>query len=231
MISRTGHYEFIAREAYPFLIPVFFASVAAWWWEHPWLSLFLLAVNVLIACFFRNPDRNTPKQEGVIVAPADGVITEIVDQARSDNIPNQALTRISTFMSIFNVHVNRFPISGTVKKIIYTPGRFLDARKSDASSVNERNSVVIDSAIGDVEVVQVAGKIARRIACWIHEGDTLNIGDRFGLIRFGSRVDVYMPSTYTVSVKQGTRVKGGVTVIARCPVPQSADPQEANHGN
>ncbi|MGB9615906.1 MAG: phosphatidylserine decarboxylase family protein [Desulfomonilaceae bacterium] len=226
MISRTGHYEYIAREAYPFLIPIFLASAAAWWWAHPWASILFLGLGAATGCFFRNPERDTPQQDGVIVAPADGVIAEIAGGAASDNLPNLPLTRISTFMSILNVHVNRFPVTGTVKKIQHRPGRFLDARKSEASSVNERNSVVIGSDIGDVEVVQVAGKIARRIACWIYEGDSLKRGDRFGLIRFGSRVDLYIPSHLAVSVTQGMKVVGGVTVIARHPSPQSSVPQE-----
>jgi|UniRef100_A0A7C4AQA9 phosphatidylserine decarboxylase len=226
MISRTGHYEYIAREAYPFLIPIFLASVAAWWWAHPWASILFLGLGVATACFFRNPERAIPQQEGVIVAPADGVIAEIAAPTASENLPNEPLVRISTFMSIFNVHVNRFPVAGTVKKIQHVPGRFLDARKSEASSVNERNSVVIGADIGDIEVVQVAGKIARRIACWIYEGDSLKRGDRFGLIRFGSRVDVFIPSHLTVSVTKGQKVVGGVTVIAQYPSPQSSAPRE-----
>mgnify|MGYP005838297601 CR=1 FL=1 len=102
----------------------------------------------------------------------------------------------------------------------------MDARKSQASSVNERNSVVIGADIGDIEVVQVAGKIARRIACWIHEGDSLKIGDRFGLIRFGSRVDVFVPSDLVVSVTEGMKVVGGVTVLAQYPVPGTSAPLE-----
>jgi len=226
MISRTGHYEFIAREAYPFLVTLLLASAGAWWWARPWVCVFFLVLSALVAFFFRNPNRATPRQKGIVVAPADGIIVEIVEHTSSENLPNQILTRISTFMSVFNVHVNRFPLSGAAKKITHTPGRFLDARRSEASSLNERNSVVIDSEIGDVEVVQVAGKIARRIACWIHEEDTLAIGDRFGLIRFGSRVEVYIPSYLNVSVKKGTRVVGGVTVIARYPLPESSAPKE-----
>ncbi len=226
MISRTGHYEYIAREAYPFLIPIFLASAAAWWLAHPWVSLFLLGLGAAIAFFFRNPDRTPPQQECVVLAPADGTIADIVAPTSSENLPNQPLIRISTFMSIFNVHVNRFPVEGTAKKIQHLPGRFLDARRSEASYMNEKNSIVISSDIGDVEVVQIAGKIARRIACWIYEGDSLRRGDRFGLIRFGSRVDLYIPSHLDISVKQGMKVVGGVTVIATYPSPQSSAPQE-----
>ncbi len=125
-------------------------------------------------------------------------------------------------MSIFNVHVNRWPVSGTVEKIVHVSGKFLDAREPDASAFNEHNAIVVNGDDGTIEVVQIAGKIARRIACWVAEGDQVRQGERFGLIRFGSRLDVYVPETFSFVVDVGTQVRAGVTVIARKNPPPDA---------
>ncbi|HMK37036.1 MAG TPA: phosphatidylserine decarboxylase family protein [Desulfomonilaceae bacterium] len=215
MISRAGHYEPIAREGYPFFVPLGILSLILWWFGWPWPSLFFLILSIAVASFFRNPERTSPQGAGRVLSPADGRVVQIAENVRSDYLPNRVLTRISIFMSVFNVHVNRWPLSGLVKKITHVPGTFLDARMPAASVQNEHNSVVIESPDGTIEVVQIAGKIARRIACWVSEGDEAFQGERFGLIRFGSRLDVYMPPEFTPEVVIGTKVRAGVTVIAR----------------
>jgi phosphatidylserine decarboxylase len=157
----------------------------------------------------------TPEEHGIIVSPADGRIVEIVDNTASDHLAGVPLKRLSIFMSLFNVHVNRCPVSGVVEKIVYVPGRFLDARESEASRVNEHNCVVLNGEDGSIEVVQVAGLLARRIACWIRQGDRVRQGERFGLIRFGSRLDVYLPENYCLVVNVGSTVRAGESIIAR----------------
>jgi phosphatidylserine decarboxylase len=215
MICKAGHYEPIAREGHIFIVPPLLLSFGAWWVGHPWVALVLLVVACLIAMFFRNPERVPPQEHGIVISPCDGRVVEIVEDTESDSIPGEPLKRMSIFMSIFNVHVNRWPVSGVVKKITHVDGSFLDARDPAASLTNEHNSLVVEFAGKRVEVVQIAGKIARRIACWVHEGDRVQQGDRFGLIRFGSRVDVYVPPDFSFVVPVGTKVRAGVSIVAR----------------
>lgn len=219
MISRTGHYEPVAREGFVFIIPPALIALLFWWTSYPWVSLAFILVSVTVALFFRNPERASPSGHGIVLSPADGKVVELVEGARSSALPDLSLKRISIFMSVFNVHVNRWPVSGTVMKIEHLPGRFLDARDSAASEINEHNSIVIRGEHGPIEVVQVAGMIARRIACWVREGDNALQGQRFGLIRFGSRLDVYLPDDFSFVVGIGDRVSAGVTVIAQLKAP------------
>ncbi len=215
MVYKTGHYEPIAREGYPFIVPCLVAAFLLWWWAWLWSSLLFLCLGVAIAGFFRNPERIPPGGDGIVVAPADGTVMEIVPNAKSPNLNEEGLQRISIFMSLFNVHVNRSPVTGTVKQVTHIPGKFIDARERDSSEVNERNSVVLDWVHGSIEVVQIAGLIARRIACWVGPTDKVDLGQRFGLIRFGSRLDVYLPAGFEVRVQVGEATKAGVTVIAQ----------------
>lgn len=214
MIARTGHFEPIVREAYPFVAPLFLICIIAWALDSPWISFFFLCAAVAVSLFFRNPERSPPGHEGLLVSPADGKVVEIRQDAYSDNLPDVPLTRISIFMSIFSVHVNRAPLTGKVRKITYTPGRFLDARDRSSSEENERNSLVLECEGASIEVIQVAGKIARRICCWVREGERIGRGERFGMIRFGSRLDVYVPGEYRVTARYGMAVKAGVSVLA-----------------
>ncbi len=214
MIAKAGHYEPIAREGYPFIAPPALLALISWWFAYPWASLGFLVLAVAVTFFFRNPERIPPDAEGIVVSPADGTVMQIVDNARSDNLPGLPLKRISIFMSVFNTHVNRCPVSGTVQSVKHVPGRFLDAREPASSLVNEHNSVVLQDDTDTVEVVQIAGKIARRIACWVRPGDQVRQGERFGLIRFGSRLDVYLPENMTFVVGIGKTVRAGVTIIA-----------------
>ena len=221
MIAKAGHYELIAREGYPFIVPPALLALVSWWLGYPWASLGLLALAVAVIFFFRNPERIPPEAEGIIVSPADGTVMQVLENVQSDNLPGMTLKRMSIFMSVFNTHVNRCPVSGLVKHIKHVPGRFLDAREPASSLLNEHNSVVLQDHDDTIEVVQIAGKVARRIACWVSEGDQVRQGERFGLIRFGSRLDVYLPERMCFVVKVGTTVRAGVTIIATKSAPAS----------
>lgn len=173
---------------------------------------FLLALFVV--SFFRNPERTPPGDEKSVVAPADGTVI-VVERVSETPLGAEAL-KISIFMSVFNVHVNRAPLDGTVVEIAYKPGRFLDARDGRASSENERNGVVLETPFGvRIAFVQIAGLIARRIICYPNVGDALKRGTRYGLIRFGSRVDVYLPVEVEPLVKLGDTTTAGETVLGR----------------
>jgi phosphatidylserine decarboxylase len=215
MICKAGHYEPIAREGFVFIIPGIFISFLLWWTGYSYGSFAFLLLSIAVALFFRNPERVPPRQDGIVLSPADGRVVEILENVRSEDLPGSPLKRVSIFMSLFDVHVNRWPISGTIVKIKHVPGRFLDARESAASEVNEHNSIVLSGEEATIQVVQVAGKVARRIACWVNEGDQVNQGDRFGLIRFGSRLDVYLPDNFSVVVGPNDIVKAGLSIIAR----------------
>ena len=183
-------------------------------------SPFLFIGGVLTAwCayFFRNPERITPVRDGLMVSPADGVV-QMIQQAPPPpelEMGDTPLTRISIFMNVFNVHLNRSPIDGRVEKLAYRPGKFLNASLDKASEHNERQSVRMKLADGrDIAFVQIAGLVARRILIWIEEGRDLAAGERFGLIRFGSRVDVYLPDGVSPLVCTGQTAIAGETVIA-----------------
>ncbi len=168
------------------------------------------------AYFFRDPPRVTPLADGLIVSPADGVISRMgffVPPAELELGPEK-LHCISIFMSIFDCHVNRSPVTGRIVKIAYRPGLFLNADLDKASEGNERSGMVVETATGRLAVIQIAGLIARRIVNFVHEGETIGIGDRFGLIRFGSRVDVYVPAGSRPLVAVGQRAVAGETVLA-----------------
>jgi phosphatidylserine decarboxylase len=155
-------------------------------------------------------------REGLVVAPADGVVCSIgfFLPPPELGLGAEPLQRVSIFMSVFDVHVNRAPITGRISKVAYKPGIFLNADLDKASEDNERNGVVIDAPAGRFGVVQIAGLVARRIVCFVQEGEPIGVGDRFGLIRFGSRVDVYMPSSTRPCVAVGTRAVAGETILA-----------------
>jgi phosphatidylserine decarboxylase len=178
-----------------------------------------IGVGLTIWCyyFFRDPKRSVPLNAGLLVSPADGVVSLIeraVPPAELGMGP-EALTRVSVFMSVFNCHVNRAPIAGRVTAVAYRPGKFFNASLDKASEENERNALAIEMADGrKIAVVQIAGLIARRIVCWTTQGQTLRTGERFGLIRFGSRLDVYLPEGVEPQVALGQTTIGGETVIA-----------------
>ena len=181
------------------------------------LGWLLLVVTLYIAYFFRDPARVTPLREGLVVAPADGQISaiELVQPPMELGLGDGQRVRISTFLSVLDVHINRAPMAGRIVRSIYVPGAFINAAADKASEENERRSLVIATAGGDeIAVVQIAGLIARRIVTFAQEGDSIGVGERFGLIRFGSRVDVYLPVGRTALVAVGQRAIGGETVLA-----------------
>ncbi len=182
-------------------------------------ALGLLGVVLTLWCiyFFRDPDRVTPDRDGLIISPADGVV-QLVDQAAPPEELDMGDTirwRVCVFMNVFDVHVNRIPIAGTLSKLSYRPGKFLNASLDKASEFNERQSLALTLADGrDIAFVQIAGLVARRILCDVQEGQTVKTGVRFGMIRFGSRVDVYLPDGVEPLVSVGQTSIGGETVIA-----------------
>lgn len=184
-----------------------------------WDVLGWIGVGLTVWCyyFFRDPERVTPTRPGVIVSPADGVVSLIepaVPPAEM-GLPDTPLTRVSVFMSVFDCHINRAPVAGTVQTVAYRPGKFLNASLDKASADNERNGVVIEMADGRLlPVVQIAGLVARRIVCFTTQGAALSRGERFGLIRFGSRLDVYLPEGVTPQVRVGQTMIAAETVLA-----------------
>jgi phosphatidylserine decarboxylase len=176
-------------------------------------------ILVLFALFFfRDPERSGPRGEGWIVAPADGKVLEIVEVQPDEYLTGKCL-RISLFMSIFDVHVNRAPVSGVVEYFRYYRGEFRPAHREGTGERNEHTSIGIRTTWGQVLVKQVAGILARRIVCYLREGSRVEQGERFGMIKFGSRVEVFIPPTARVLVTEGQKVKGGRDVLAEVPVP------------
>ncbi len=178
-------------------------------------------ITLWIAAFFRDPIRTTPMGEGLIVAPADGMVTMIAivapprELAGEDGLGEEPLTRVSIFMSVFDVHINRAPISGRIARVVYIAGKFLNADLDKASDENERQHILVEGTDGTrVGFTQIAGLVARRIVPWIKAGDHVTAGQRVGLIRFGSRVDVYLPAGTASQVLLGQRTIAGETVIA-----------------
>ncbi len=183
-----------------------------------WRPLGWIGVVLTLWCvyFFRDPPRVTPVRDGLVTAPADGKISSValaVPPAEL-GLGSESVPRVSIFMSVFDVHVNRSPVSGEVERIVYRPGKFLSADLDKASEDNERNALVIRTPSGRYGVVQIAGLVARRIVCFVKEGQLVSQGERFGLIRFGSRVDVYLPAGTKPLVAVGQYALGGETVIA-----------------
>ena len=194
-----------------------------------WEPLFWLGVGATVWCyyFFRDPVRVIPQQDGLVISPADGVVSliEEVTPAADLGLGDAPLTRVSVFMNVFNCHVNRAPVAGTVTNVVYHHGKFLDASLDKASEHNERNSVTIETGHGvRIGVVQIAGLVARRIVCFVKEGDTLGAGHRFGLIRFGSRLDIYLPLGVSPLVSVGQTAVAGETILADLLTPNLSRP-------
>lgn len=209
----------IAPEGRPFVLTgaLVFAGLGvlgAWlegWWLVP--AAAWLPIALWIPWFFRDPVRAGPRGEELILAPADGKVISVVPVAEREFVGGEA-TRVSVFMSVFNVHVNRHPVDGTVDHRAYRPGRFVNATLDKASEHNEQMSLGIRTSRGPVLVRQIAGLVARRIVTDPHVGDAVRQGERLGLIRFGSRVDTFVPPGASVRVREGDRTTAGVTVIA-----------------
>lgn len=205
----------IAREGIPFIAFFLAPSVALFMLGLHILATITFAIALFVAYFFRDPERRTPPLSGIVVSPADGKVIER-DEHSIDPYTNTPAKKLSIFMSIFNVHVNRAPLSGRVKEMFYNKGRFLIASAKGASKENERNAVVLELAPDKtVTVVQIAGFIARRIVCRLKVGDFIAQGERFGMIRFGSRVDLYLPPDTVILADVGEDVRAGETIIGR----------------
>ncbi|HMK80365.1 MAG TPA: phosphatidylserine decarboxylase [Xanthobacteraceae bacterium] len=205
----------IHPQGYPFIGALALASLILFWLWTPlgWLGT---VATLWCAYFFRDPPRVTPVADGLVVAPADGRVSLIVNAVPPAELElgTTPLPRVSVFMSVFDCHVNRAPVSGRVERIAYRPGKFLNADLDKASEDNERNGLVLAAASGRVGVVQIAGLIAKRIVCWTKEGQEIGAGERIGMIRFGSRVDVYLPAGTIPLVSEGQTSLAGETVIA-----------------
>jgi len=214
----------VHRDGYKFLAIAGLLTLLGFILWSPLGWLFLVA-TLYVAYFFRDPDRVTPLREGLVIAPADGKISSIekVRPPAELGLGTEERVRVSTFLSVLDVHINRAPVPGRIKRSLYVPGAFLNAALDKASEENERRSIIIETqGAGDIAVVQIAGLIARRIVTFAHEGDNLAVGQRFGLIRFGSRVDVYLPVGRTPLVAVGQLAVAGETVFADL---KSAEPE------
>lgn len=203
----------IAIEGLPFIILLLILSVVFWYFEARYLALFLALLMIFTVWFFRNPERVIPQDPLAVVSPADGKVI-IVDRIFEDRFLKADTVKVSIFMNVFNVHVNRIPFSGKVLGVFYNPGKFISANLDKASIENEQNAVLLETANGKRIVFnQIAGLIARRIVCYLKEGDVVEKGKRFGMIRFGSRLDVYLPVECRINVKVGDKVKAGSSII------------------
>lgn len=204
----------LSLEGLPF---VFFTTVATLTFavlDCWFMATLLLVALFLVLNFFRDPERVVPQEQGVAVSPADGKVVKV--ESMRDPMTGEDRTTVCVFMNVFNVHVNRMPVAGRIARISYFGGKFLNASFDKASTDNERNAVLVEDAEGKSwTMVQIAGLIARRIICWSEEGDSLKRGQRFGLIKFGSRVDLYLPDGYEPSVRIGDKVFAGQSILAR----------------
>ncbi|MEO5657038.1 MAG: phosphatidylserine decarboxylase family protein [Nitrospiria bacterium] len=200
-------------EGIPFILAPLGLAVVSWWlgWAIAAATLFGLALFVL--WFFRNPERTIPSEPGAIVSPADGRVLSI-ERVYESRVLKEDMQRISIFMGLTDVHVNRIPAGGRIVGMVYNPGKFVSAFKEKASLDNEQHALVLETTEGQRMVfVQIAGLVARRIVTWVREGDLVQRGTRYGLIRFGSRMDVYLPLGTRIRVKPGERVAGGSSVL------------------
>ena len=210
-------------EGRKFVVVAAAIAILFWWiidWD--WLGWLAAGLTVWTAAFFRDPIRTTPTGEGLIVAPADGLVTMIAtvppprELVGDDGLPDEPMIRVSIFMSVFDVHINRSPISGTITRVVYIAGKFLNADLDKASEDNERQHILVQGEDGSrVAFTQIAGLVARRIVPWVKSGDRVVAGQRVGLIRFGSRVDVYLPVGTSSQVLLGQRTVAGETIVAR----------------
>jgi phosphatidylserine decarboxylase len=202
----------MAREGLPYiLIPLLLATIPLVLGYWP-IALVLLALSGFMAYFFRDPQRTSPAETGVIVSPADGRVTRVRALMPDDSSSPMV---ISIFLSPLDVHINRSPIAGTVSDVTYTQGKFLMATKENSSLVNEQNALTIRGEEMTVVCKQIAGVLARRIICWKRAGDNVALGERIGLIKFSSRTDLILPPNVQIEVTEGMRVRGGATVIGR----------------
>jgi phosphatidylserine decarboxylase len=221
--STTVKWRFpsVHPEGRKFVVLAAALTLVAYWIDWDFITFLLVGVTVWVAAFFRDPVRTTPNGANFIVAPADGLITLIAkvpapaELRDNDGLPEGEMTRVSIFMSVFDVHINRSPISGRVRRIAYVQGKFLNADLDKASEDNERQHFLVERADGvKIGFTQIAGLVARRILSFVREGDSVEAGQRVGMIRFGSRVDIYLPAGTGPRVLEGQRAIAGETIVA-----------------
>lgn len=208
----------VAKEGYPFIFALAFATLLAAILAMKTTTAVLLLITVFVLCFFRDPERLGPDRADALVSPADGKVI-LIERVADSMFCGGDVQKISIFMNVFNVHVNRIPFGGKVEKILYKPGKFYSADSQKGGLENEYCASVITTPAGKkIAFVQIAGLIARRIICWLEEGDAVTRGKRFGLIRFGSRVDLYLPLETDLAIKLGQKVRAGETVLGYLPI-------------
>jgi phosphatidylserine decarboxylase len=201
----------MVKEAYKFALPPLLAGGLIWFLGWKWLAALLVFIGLFVFYFFRDPDRNVPAGPGAVVSPADGRVVEVVDEMCKGNAGH----RVSIFLSIWDVHIQRAPVAGRITDVDHRPGRFYAALRARASTENEQNVISIATPGGEMVFKQIAGAIARRVLCWKSKGEMVSLGERVGLIRFGSRVDVWLPVEAQIIVRRGQKVKGGESILAK----------------
>jgi phosphatidylserine decarboxylase len=212
----------MVKEGYYFGLPLLLAGGAALFLGWDIAAGLLIFLALFVFSFFRNPDRVIPAEPGAIVSPGDGRVVVVQDE-EYDNKPGK---RVSIFLAVWNVHVNRAPAAGRIVKMEYRPGKFRAAMRASASAENEQNIFTLATDAGELVFKQIAGLIARRVVSWKKDGDLVERGERIGLVRFGSRVDLWVPREAEIVVKVGQNVKGGSSVLAHWPAPKSMDRSE-----
>lgn len=203
----------IVKEGFPYIIILVILAITSYFFSAP-LGVFFAILAFFVAFFFRDPKRTIEHKKFDILSPADGKIMRITHVEEPIYIRGPAI-KVSIFLSIFNVHINRFPVDGKIELVRHVPGKFKPANQKDIAEHNERNYIGIASEFGKILVVQIAGLIARRIVCWNNEGDSLKAGDKFGIIKFSSCTEIYLPLESEILVKEGESVIGGITIIGR----------------
>ncbi len=207
----------VAREGFRFILPLAIISLILWIVGFAAAAGFLTLLTIFVLWFFRDPERVPPPGEKAILSAADGRVVQIESRVEPNLLKGPA-TKVSVFMSLFDAHVNRNPVTGRIVESLYTEGKFIRADREQASFANEQNALLIENFEGArVLLVQVAGVIARRIVCWVKKGDPVQRGERFGLIQFGSRLDLYLPPDATVQVRLGQKTRAGQTIIGVLP--------------
>jgi phosphatidylserine decarboxylase len=212
----------MVKEGYYFGLPLLVLAGAAYLWQWPAAAIVLVCLALFVFSFFRDPDRVIPQETGAVVSPADGRVVVVTEEENA----GRAGKRVSIFLAIWNVHVNRAPADGVITKLEYKPGKFLAAMREEASLANEQNIFTLSTDAGEMVFRQIAGLIARRVVSWKQSGERVRRGERIGLVRFGSRADVWLPKEAEILVKVGDHVKGGSSVLAKWGVPRVAASSE-----
>jgi len=216
-VSRESRNFPVAKEGMIFILPLAAITAFLWSLRSPVPAGFFSLLTLFVIYFFRDPERSIPPEEKAILSPADGKVIQVESCVEERFLKGPAI-KISVFMSLFSVHVNRIPLTGRIADSSYFPGKFFSANLDKASSANEQNALLIETLEGvRVLLVQIAGLIARRIVCWVDKGDRVVRGRRFGLIRFGSRLDIYLPPNIRVQAQPGQKAYGGQTILGYIP--------------